>query len=105
MPAQDYLRTIHMEFDLHTAAGTYETVDVDFSTLTYDDLKPFADLGIPDALKAMKNLVGYDYLKSASKTNLDDVRYYLAWLKINDPEKYASFMALDSEQPALEENS
>jgi hypothetical protein len=53
----------------------------------------------------MKKLVGYDYLKSASKTNLDDVRYYLAWLKINDPEKYASFMALNSEQPAPEENS
>lgn len=94
-----------MEFDLHAAAGTYETVDVDFSKLTYDDLKPFADLGIADALKAMKKLVGYDYLKPASQTNLDDVRYYLTWLKINEPEKYASFMALNSEQPTPEENS
>jgi hypothetical protein len=94
-----------MEFDLHTAAGAYEIVDVDFSKLTYDELKPFADLGIADALKAMKNLVGYDYLKPASKTNLDDVRYYLEWLKANEPAKYESFMALNSEQPVAEENS
>jgi hypothetical protein len=93
-----------MEFDIHTAGGTYETIDVDFSKLTYDELKPFADLGIADALKAMKKIVGYDYLKPASQIDRDDVRYYMAWLKVNDPEKYAKFMSLDN-QPAPEENS
>jgi hypothetical protein len=91
-----------MGFEIHYQDGSVENVDLDFSTMTYEDLKPFADLGIGPALDAMKKLIGYDYLKPANKTTLDDVHYYMRWLEKNNPERYKEIMALNDE-PETEE--
>lgn len=79
-----------MEINAHYESGDAKTFDVDFSLLSKEDLIPFANLALPGALEAMKKLVGYDWLKPVSDMNAEDVRYYMDWMRSNNPEKHAS---------------
>jgi hypothetical protein len=79
-----------MIVSIHLEDGSVIDTDVDFSSMTVEEIRPYADMAIPSALKAMKNLIGYDYLKSPKDFTIKDAEFYARWAKKNDPESYAA---------------
>jgi hypothetical protein len=86
-----------MIINVHLEDGSSVEQEVDFKTMSVEDRRPYADMGIPSALSAMKNLIGYDYLKPAKDMTRQDAREYLYWLKKNNPAEYERLEASTKE--------
>lgn len=58
-----------------------ESVDVDFAKLSEAELEVYAQFGIADARKELKNRIGFDQFKAPEDLTPEDAEFYDNWLK------------------------
>jgi hypothetical protein len=58
-----------------------ETVELEFDKMSEKELEVYAQMGIADARKELKNRIGFDPFKAPEDCTEDDADFYDNWLK------------------------
>lgn len=58
-----------------------ESVELEFSKLSEQELEVYAMMGVAEARKELKNRIGFDQFKAPEEYTEDDAKFYDKWLK------------------------